>query len=61
MMPAMARKRHVEVEKRMASLKGIFKFNSAINKIEWGNKDIGVITSGVAYQYAKEALEMFLS
>ena len=54
MMPAMARKRHVEVEKRMAALKD-FSSTTAVNKIEWGNRDIGVITSGVSYQYAKEA------
>lgn len=54
MMPAMAKARHFEVEKRMAALKTFaeeFKFN----QIEWGNKDIGVITSGISYQYAREA------
>ncbi|HHW48122.1 MAG TPA: indolepyruvate ferredoxin oxidoreductase subunit alpha [Clostridiaceae bacterium] len=55
MMPAMARKRHVEVEKRMSKLRE-FSDNTSINRIEWGNKAIGVITSGAAYQYAKEAL-----
>ncbi len=54
MMPAMARKRHIEVEKRMASLRD-FSNNTELNRIEWGNKDIGVITSGIAYQYAREA------
>ncbi|MCX7749001.1 MAG: indolepyruvate ferredoxin oxidoreductase subunit alpha [Clostridia bacterium] len=54
MMPAMARLRHVEVEKRMALLKD-YSENSGINKIEWGSKDVGIITSGVAYQYAREA------
>jgi indolepyruvate ferredoxin oxidoreductase, alpha subunit len=54
MMPAMARKRHVEVEKRMAALKE-FSNTSGLNGIEWGTKDIGVITSGIAYQYAREA------
>ncbi len=55
MMPAMARKRQVEVEKRMALLKD-YANESGINKIEWGDKKIGVITSGVSYQYSKEAL-----
>ncbi|MFZ5988331.1 MAG: indolepyruvate ferredoxin oxidoreductase subunit alpha [Bacillota bacterium] len=54
MMPAMARKRHVEVEKRMAELRE-FANTTSLNKIEWGSKEIGVITSGVAYQYAREA------
>jgi indolepyruvate ferredoxin oxidoreductase alpha subunit len=56
MMPAMARKRHIEVEKRMALLRG-FSDNSPLNTIEWGTSDIGVIASGIAYQYAKEALD----
>jgi indolepyruvate ferredoxin oxidoreductase alpha subunit len=55
MMPAMARKRHLEVEKRMAAL-GDYAESSKLNRIEWGSKDIGVITGGIAYQYAREAL-----
>lgn len=54
MMPAMARKRHVVVEKRMADLRE-FANTTSLNRIEWGSKDIGVITSGIAYQYAREA------
>lgn len=54
MMPAMAKARHVEVEKRMAALKN-FAEESPLNQIEWGSRDIGVITSGISYQYAREA------
>jgi indolepyruvate ferredoxin oxidoreductase, alpha subunit len=54
MMPAMARKRHVEVEKRMAGLKE-FSENTSLNTIEWGSRDVGIITSGISYQYAREA------
>ncbi|NJD03016.1 MAG: indolepyruvate ferredoxin oxidoreductase subunit alpha, partial [Ruminiclostridium sp.] len=54
MMPAMARKRHVEVEKRMTALRE-FSDTSALNIIEWGSRDVGIITSGIAYQYAREA------
>ncbi len=54
MMPAMARKRHVEVEKRMSALKE-YANDTPLNRIEWGSKDIGVITSGASYQYAREA------
>lgn len=53
MMPAMARKRHLEVEKRMARLRK-FSNDANLNRIEWGNKEIGVIASGIAYQYARE-------
>ncbi|MGE5614231.1 MAG: indolepyruvate ferredoxin oxidoreductase subunit alpha [Bacillota bacterium] len=54
MMPAMARKRHVEVEKRIEALKD-FAETTTLNRIEWGDRKIGVITSGISYQYAKEA------
>jgi indolepyruvate ferredoxin oxidoreductase alpha subunit len=53
MMPAMARRRHVEVEKRQSLLRQ-FSDSSDLNVIVWGNKDIGIITSGVAYQYSRE-------
>lgn len=55
MMPAMARKRHVVVEKRMAALRK-FSNDSGLNKVEMASKDIGVITSGISYQYVKEAM-----
>ena len=53
MMPAMARKRHVLVEKRMIELKD-YANKTELNQIQWGSKEIGVITSGIAYQYSKE-------
>lgn len=55
MMPAMARKRHVEVEKRMADLRA-YSEDTPFNTIEWGDTRIGIITSGIAYQYVREAL-----
>lgn len=54
MMPGMARLRHLEVEKRMAQLKA-FAEETELNRVEWGSSDIGVITSGISYQYAHEA------
>lgn len=54
-MPAMARKRHVFVEERTRALKE-YGETSSLNRIEWGDSSIGVITSGVSYQHAKEAL-----
>ncbi|MGM0409955.1 MAG: indolepyruvate ferredoxin oxidoreductase subunit alpha [Bacillota bacterium] len=53
MVPANAKKRHPEVEKRINKLKK-FAESSSLNKIEWQNKDVGIITGGVAYNYAKE-------
>ena len=59
-MPAMARKLHVAQEKRLAqmeedaaSMKAGGKF---LNRIEMNDPSIGIVTSGICYQYVKEAL-----
>jgi indolepyruvate ferredoxin oxidoreductase alpha subunit len=53
MIPAYARIRHLEVEKRMKQISE--DANSfAINKMEINNTDIGFITSGISYNYVKE-------
>ncbi|MFW6386795.1 MAG: indolepyruvate ferredoxin oxidoreductase subunit alpha [Bacillota bacterium] len=54
MMPAMGRKRHVVVEERIKDLTD-FSSRVEVNKIDWRDKNRGVITSGIAYQYAREA------
>ncbi len=53
MMPAMAKARHIVVEERMKKLEAL---SETLATEEINNKKIGVITCGVAYQYAKEAL-----
>ena len=55
MMPANAIARHIEVEKRELALAD-YADESPLNTIEDNGSRIGVITSGVSYQYAKEAL-----
>ncbi len=55
MMPGNAIKRHVEVEKRMNDLCN-FAENCEFNTVEINSEEIGVITSGISYMYAKEAL-----
>ena len=54
MMPVNAIKRHVYVEKRMKALveDGC---SFAINRAEYNDTSIGFITSGIPYQYVKEA------
>ncbi len=54
MMPASAIGRHVAVEEREKRL-AADAASLPVNKIEWGNKKIGFITAGIAYQYVKEA------
>ena len=55
MMPGNAIKRHVDVENRISSLKE-YAENCDFNKTEDNGSKIGIITSGVSYMYAKEAL-----
>jgi indolepyruvate ferredoxin oxidoreductase alpha subunit len=54
MLPAHARRRRVEVEKRMQRLKA-FAGTFPENRIEWGDTKRGFITAGISYQYVKEA------
>ncbi len=51
--PANARVLHVKVEERLKKLEE-FSNATELNRIEWNSKKIGILSSGVAYQYAKE-------
>lgn len=55
MVPANAIKKHVVVEQRTLDLID-YAETSGINTVEMNGDEIGVITSGICYQYAKEAL-----
>lgn len=55
MVPAYARMRHVVVEERIQELAEYSETCSA-NKVEWADKNIGIIVSGVLYEYVKEAM-----
>lgn len=55
MMPGMAKGRHVEIEKRNLELAEAAETLS-INRLEMRDTKIGVITSGIPYQYVREAL-----
>ena len=55
MMPAFARGRHVFVEERLEKLR-TYAETSPLNKIVDNGGDIGIITSGISYQYAREAM-----
>ncbi len=55
MMPGNAIRRHVFVEERLKKMAE--DANSLdLNRVEYADKKIGVITSGIPYQYVKEAL-----
>ncbi len=53
MVPANARKRHPVVENRLEKVRN-FAEETSLNKIEWGDREIGIISSAVAYNYARE-------
>ena len=54
-MPAMARKLHVAQEQRLANI-AEDSCEWEINDVQMGDTSIGIITSGICYQYAKDAL-----
>jgi len=54
MVPANARKRHPVVEERSVKLTQLAE-SIDVNRVEVNKKEMGVITSGIAYQYVKEA------
>lgn len=51
--PAFARKRRVAVEERMDKLIE-YSESTALNRMEMGNRNVGVIASGMCYYYARE-------
>lgn len=55
MMPNFARPRHQVVLKRLEALRK-FSEKTPLNRIEWGDRKLGIVTSGVSYQHAKEAM-----
>ena len=55
MMPGNAKLRHVEIEKRNLELAEVAN-TLPINQVEMNDTKIGVITSGIPYQYVREAM-----
>lgn len=55
MMPAMAKARHAVIEEKMVQLAKAAN-TLPVNRVEMRDKKIGVITSGIPYQYVREAL-----
>ncbi|NTV89376.1 MAG: indolepyruvate ferredoxin oxidoreductase subunit alpha [Clostridiales bacterium] len=53
MAPANAQKRHVILEDKLLKLKE-YSENCVFNRVEYGSKKTGIITSGISYQHARE-------
>ena len=54
-MPAQARLLRQDLEQRLQDLRE-YAETSPLNRIEWGDASLGIITSGMCYQHVKEAL-----
>ncbi len=57
-LPARARLRHPVVENRLREL-AAYAADCPFNRIIWGDRRVGIITAGVAYQYAREVFAGF--
>ncbi|HER43069.1 MAG TPA: indolepyruvate ferredoxin oxidoreductase subunit alpha [Candidatus Eisenbacteria bacterium] len=55
MVPSNASKRHKIVIDRLEEL-AAFAEESPLNRIEWGGREVGIVTGSIAYQYAREAM-----
>lgn len=55
MLPTYARPRRVALEKSLAGLKE-YSESTPVNRIEWRDRSLGVITSGISYQYVRDVL-----
>jgi indolepyruvate ferredoxin oxidoreductase alpha subunit len=53
MVPGNARKKHPVIEERIREVAD-FAETFPFNRVEWGSSELGIVTCGVAYQYAKE-------
>ena len=53
--PARAILRETEVIKRLAALREYVE-TSPLNRVEWNSKEVGIITSGIAYYHAKHVM-----
>jgi len=55
MVPAFARMRRIDLDQRLEKLRD-YSESTPVNKVELQDKKVGVITSGISYQYVKELL-----
>lgn len=54
MLPNFGKIRHVEIEERLLKLRE-FAETAPLNRVEMGNTGLGILTTGVCYQHAREA------
>ena len=55
-MSSLGKHKHDEVEKRLLEL-AKFSDETELNRIEWGDRRIGIVCNGISYHYAREIFE----
>lgn len=55
MLPGFARPKHPVIEAKLKEL-AVLGATSPLNRVEMGDTSVGIVSAGVAYQYAKEAM-----
>ena len=55
MMPAMAQRRRLELDRRITELTD-FAEDTALNRAEYRDTDVGIVCSGVCYEHVREAM-----
>ncbi|PLX45010.1 MAG: indolepyruvate ferredoxin oxidoreductase subunit alpha [Deltaproteobacteria bacterium] len=56
MLPAFARPKHPIIEDKLKKIAAEYSVSNGINTIEMGDTKLGIVSSGISYQYAKEAM-----
>ncbi len=56
MLPGFARPKHPIIEDKLKAIAKVGSESCPLNRIEMGDTSVGIITSGISYQYAKEAM-----
>lgn len=52
--PVWARKMRVQLEEKLGKMKTAANQLPELNRIEWGDESLGIITSGICYEYVKD-------
>ncbi len=58
-LPAIARMRHPVIEQRLLDVQQwaeMTAFELGVSRVEWNDQALGIVTNGIAYQYAREVL-----
>jgi indolepyruvate ferredoxin oxidoreductase alpha subunit len=55
MMPSNAKRRRVDLDSRLALSREVSETDGDLNRVEWRDRTLGIVTSGVVYTHVREA------